>query len=287
MGSRQQEYAGGAWGARLRGRPNRRRPFEPDLGNAGVGKQTCTESKPPASRPGGFFVVATDSEEGEPVRVIIIAAGQSADDKSWARWIRKGNLVIGADGGAAQALAWGITPQVVVGDMDSLTESHRARLEAQGCEFVQHPRAKDETDLELALGYAVEQGADEIVILGALGGRMDHTLANVLLLALPLLRDVTARIVRGGEEVLLLRGGQSIRLEGQKGNRVSLLPVEGDACGVATRGLAWPLNDDTLRFGFSRGVSNEMTGSEAWIDLREGSLVVVHVPLPAGEESVR
>ncbi len=221
------------------------------------------------------------------MRVIIIAAGQPADDEHWARWIRSGDLVIGADGGAAQALARGWTPRVVVGDMDSLTEANRSRLEGQGCEFIRHPRAKDETDLELALTYAVEQGAEEIVILGALGGRMDHTLANVLLLALPLLRHVTARIARGGEEVLLLRGGQSIRLDGIKGDRVSLLPVEGDACGVTTRGLAWPLNGDTLRFGFSRGVSNEMTGEEAWIDLREGSLIVVHVPLPAGEESVR
>lgn len=220
------------------------------------------------------------------MRVVIIAAGQPADDEHWARWIRPGDLVIGADGGAAQALARGWTPRVVVGDMDSLTEADRSRLEGQGCEFIQHPRAKDETDLELALTYAVEQGAREIVILGALGGRLDHTLANVLLLALPLLGGVPARIVREGEEVLLLRGGQSIRLDGKKGDRVSLLPVGGDACGVTTRGLAWSLRGDTLRFGYSRGVSNEMTGEEAWVDLEEGNLLVVHGSLPAGERPV-
>jgi len=220
------------------------------------------------------------------MRVIIIAAGQSADGESWARWIRERDLVIGADGGAARALAWGVAPHVVVGDMDSLTQVERERLEAQGCEFVQHLRAKNETDLELALAYAVEQGAREVIILGALGGRLDHTLANVLLLALPRLEGVTARIVHGGEEALLLRGGQSIRLDGQRGDRVSLLPIRGDACGVTTRGLAWPLKGNTLRFGYSRGVSNEMTGEEAWIELEEGSLLVVHGSLPAGEKPV-
>lgn len=219
------------------------------------------------------------------MRAIIVAAGHSMDDGSWEQWVRNGDLVIGADGGAAQALSWGLVPGVVVGDMDSLREADRAQLEAQGCQFVQHLRAKDETDLELALAYAVEQGAREVVILGALGGRLDHTLANVLLLALPLLQGVTARIVRGGEEILLLRAGQSIRLDGRAGDLVSLLPLEGDACGVTTLGLAWPLNGDILTFGFSRGVSNEMIGEEAWISLEAGSLLVVHSPLPEGEES--
>jgi thiamine pyrophosphokinase len=128
------------------------------------------------------------------VRAIIVAGGQAGGNEDWRRWVWEGDWIIGADGGAAQALAWGLVPHLVIGDMDSLPGEARAALEAQGSRFVVHPRAKDETDLELALTYATQRGAREIVVLGALGGRLDHTLANVLLLALPKLDGVVVRI---------------------------------------------------------------------------------------------
>ncbi len=143
------------------------------------------------------------------------------------------------------------------------------------------PGPKDETDLELALGYAAGQGAQDIVILGALGGRLDHTLANVLLLTLPVLAGLQVRIAAGEQEALLVRGGETLALEGNAGDLVSLLPLGGDARGVTTNGLAWALRDDTLRFGSSRGVSNEMTAATARIQVEEGYVLVVHAPPPA------
>jgi thiamine pyrophosphokinase len=166
--------------------------------------------------------------------------------------------------------------------MDSLPETARSILESEGCRFVTHPRAKDETDLELALQSAVREGAQEITVLGALGGRLDHTLANVLLLALPDFAGIPIRISEGEQEAILLRGGEAIRLEGMSGDLVSLLPLGGDARGVSTEGLVWALRGDTLQFGSSRGVSNEMTGTEACIRVGEGILLVVHAPAPVG-----
>ena len=96
-----------------------------------------------------------------------------------------GDLVIAADGGANWCAAWGWQPDLVIGDMDSLDEAVAVRLQADGVAFVRHPVEKDETDLELALRAAVERGADEIVVAAALGGRIDHTLGNLALLALP------------------------------------------------------------------------------------------------------
>lgn len=210
------------------------------------------------------------------MRAIVVAGGEASEQDTWQTWTRAGDLVIGADGGAAQALRRGLVPDLVVGDMDSLPAGARAELEAHGSRFVEHPRAKDETDLELALRAAVEAGADEIIVLGALGGRLDHLVANVLLLALPGLEGVAVRIVEGRQAACLLRGSGSLTLDGQPGDLVSLLPLGGDAHGVTTEGLAWALAGDTLRFGFSRGVSNEMTCPVARVGLEAGYLLVIH-----------
>jgi thiamine pyrophosphokinase len=214
------------------------------------------------------------------MRAIIVGGGQAMDDSSWRPWIREGDLLIGADGGAGQALRWGLVPQYVIGDMDSLSERARQALEARGSQFMDHPRAKDETDLELALSFAAKQGAQEIILLGALGGRLDHTLSNLLLLTLPSLEGIAIRVVHDGEEVLLARGGETVIVEGNPGDLVSLLPWGGDVHGITTQGLAWPLESDTLKFGYSRGVSNEMVASEARISVEAGRLLVVHGPRP-------
>jgi len=210
------------------------------------------------------------------MRAIIVASGRPAGAKAWESWARPGDLIVGADGGAAQALAWGTAPHLVIGDMDSLPGQARAGLTAGGSEFIVHPRAKDETDLELALSYVAERGCQEVIIFGALGGRLDHTLANVLLLALPRFGAVQIRIVDDSEEVLLVRDGGAVTVDGRPGDTLSLLPLGGDARGVTTAGLAWALDGDTLRFGSSRGVSNEMTGPTARIAVEQGCLLVVH-----------
>ncbi|HNS51794.1 MAG TPA: thiamine diphosphokinase [Anaerolineae bacterium] len=221
------------------------------------------------------------------MRAVIIAAGRTNSDRDWHTWVRPGDQVIAADGGAARALARGIVPDLVVGDLDSLPAGKRRALEARGCRFLVHPRAKDETDLELALTYAAGQGAQEIIILGALGGRLDHALANLFLLAMPQLAGRSVRLVDGPDTALLLRSGEEIRLEGQPGDLVSLLPLGADALGITTGGLAWPLQGDGLRFAFSRGVSNEMTRHQATVRLDQGLLLVVHrAHLPAAQNPV-
>jgi len=191
--------------------------------------------------------------------------------------VREEDLSIGADGGAARALAYGLAPDVIIGDMDSFTGPQKDLPAVHRASIIQHPRAKDETDLELALAYAAEQDVEEIVVLGALGGsRLDHMLSNVLLLAMPSLRGRRVLIVHGDQEAMLLRSGEAATLAGSPGDLVSLLPLGGDARGVTTAGLAWPLARDTLRFGQSRGVSNEMSSAEARVELEEGYLWVVH-----------
>lgn len=184
------------------------------------------------------------------------------------------DLVVCANGGTRHAHKLGLQPQVVVGDMDSLPPDLLAALQAAGTVFLSFSPSKDETDLELALLYAVESGATRITILGARGGRVDHELGNLLLLVHPRLEGIEVRIRAGNQDVALIR--QQATLNGAPGDLLSLLPVGGDAFGVTTSGLVYPLHDETLFFGPARGVSNVFAVPNPGVSLRSGLLFVVH-----------
>ena len=209
------------------------------------------------------------------MRAIIIANGHVGNSEASQAQTWPHDLVVCADGGAQHALALGLAPDVVIGDLDSLDGDVRARLEGEGCQVLAHPTRKDETDLELALRYAVDHEVGEILILGALGGRIDQTLANVLLLALPELAGIKTRIVAGDQEVFLIRGQALI--EGQVGDTVSLLPIAGDATGITTDGLEYPLQSGTLKLGPALGVSNVLTVPVARVQVEHGLLLCVHI----------
>ena len=207
------------------------------------------------------------------MRAVIFANGEFPNPPSASALLRPGDIVIAADGGARHALAAGVTPAVVIGDLDSLPPDDQARVEAAGSQVIRFSPRKDETDLELALLHAAREGATEIVVLGALGGRLDQTIANVLLLALPELEGIDARIVESAQEAFLIRSEALI--EGRPGDTVSLIPLGGDAEGVTTEGLEWPLHEDTLRFGPARGVSNVLTAKQARVRVRRGALLCI------------
>jgi thiamine pyrophosphokinase len=186
-------------------------------------------------------------------------------------------LIVAADGGATKAEALGFRPDVVVGDADSLPAETIERLRASGVEVLVHPSAKDESDTQLAVLEAVARGADELLIIGAFGGRrLEHTLANVLLLGLPELADVDVRLADGVSVVRLLDAPESLSIDGRAGDFVSLLPVSADVDGVTTGGLEYRLADEPLHQGPARGLSNVMTSDRATVSLRRGRVLVIH-----------
>ncbi|HQV71318.1 MAG TPA: thiamine diphosphokinase, partial [Thermoflexales bacterium] len=204
-------------------------------------------------------------------RAIIIANGDAPTREVAGAWLRAGDTLICADGGGRAALALGLSPQFVIGDFDSLTPDELNALAARGAALMRYPREKDETDLELALLFAAPN-YDEIIILGAGGGRLDQTLANMMLLAMP---QITPRhraiIVTANEEVSLIYPGHLHELRGKPGSTVSLLPMGGAAVGITTTGLQYQLRDETLKFGPARGVSNVMLGDRASVFVRSGN----------------
>ena len=212
------------------------------------------------------------------MRVVVVASGTVADDD--ARWLESAALVIAADGGAAALDRLSRRPDLLVGDLDSTDAGLVTRLEADGVAIQRHPADKEATDTELAVDAALAAGATEVVILGALGGRrLDHELSNLLLLTDGRLARADARIVHGPTTARVLVGGQSARLDGAPGSLVSLLPVGGDAEGVTTTGLRWPLDGATLPFGASRGVSNQILTTPASVSLERGQLLLVEIDM--------
>ena len=210
------------------------------------------------------------------MRAIIFANGEFAEPEKARDLLRPDDLVIAADGGTRHALAAGVTPDVVIGDLDSIAPDERARVEAAGSQIIRFSPRKDETDLELALQHAARAGATEIVVLAALGGRLDQTVANLMLLAMPDLEGLDVRIVEGAEVAFLIRaGGDATLIEGRPGDTLSLIPLAGDAVSVTAEGVEWPLHDETLRFGLARGVSNVLAAERARVGLRRGLLLCV------------
>lgn len=209
------------------------------------------------------------------MHAIIVANAPDFDAAPFRGLLARADLLIAADGGGNALAAAGVTPHVVIGDLDSLRPATVEAFAAAGSAVVRHPPDKDETDLELALLYAVGRGAGQIDVLGALGGRWDQGLSNVALLAMPELAGARVRLLDREQEAYVARGETPI--PGAAGETVSLLPVGGPARGVTTRGLRYPLEDAELRFERSRGVSNVIVAPPAQVTVREGMLLVVRL----------
>lgn len=206
-------------------------------------------------------------------RTIVAVAGGDPVPSHVARVLPAQALVIAADSGLTVATALGLTVDLVVGDLDSVEPRALARARAAGVEVEQHPADKDRTDLALAMDAAVTRGADRIVVVGGHGGRLDHGLANALLLAAPAYAEVDVVAHMGDATIHVVRG--SATLSGTPGELVSLLPVHGPAHGVRTHGLLYPLDGEDLPIGSSRGVSNEFAQPEARVDVATGVLLTI------------
>ncbi len=208
------------------------------------------------------------------MRAVVFVNGEIAEYGALARWLRTDDHRIAADGGARHLAALGLSPDVIVGDLDSIDPALLARFRARGAAVEKHPVAKDATDLELALARAVQDGATEILLLGAVGDRLDQTLANLLILAQ---QDwpIPLAIAEGDQLAQVLRDNQSVTLSGPAGSLVSAVALSAEVTGVTYQGLEYPLENATLRLGSTRGVSNTLVSSPARISIASGILLVI------------
>ena len=217
----------------------------------------------------------------KPKTIVVVAGGHPLGGTVPS--LPDGAMVVAADGGVDRALALGLHVDLAIGDFDSVTSAGLAAAEVAGARVERHPVAKDATDLELALDVAIALGPARIVVVGAGGGRLDHLLGSVLLLADERYAAAEIDAYLGEARVAVVRGSRT--LAGAPGDLLSLLPVHGAAEGVTTEGLEYPLRDETLPPGTSRGISNVFSASEARITVERGCLLAVR-PAPEHEETL-
>ncbi len=211
--------------------------------------------------------------------VLIVVNGEIADVEAIRTRLNTLDIaqVIAVDGGSKNCQLLDLDYDVILGDLDSLQPGERQALLKSGVRVEEFPLHKDETDLELALLYAIDQGAQEIFILAAVGGRLDMTMSNVYLLAHPHLEGVHVRIWHGDQTAWLIRPPGD-EIEGQQGDTLSLIPIGSAAQGITTHNLVYLLDGESLYPGPARGISNVFTGSHARVDLQQGMLLAIHTP---------
>jgi thiamine pyrophosphokinase len=206
---------------------------------------------------------------------ILVANGEASASPRIRTAIAAADRVVSVDGGSRMLAALNITPHLAVGDMDSTPPELLTRYRQAGVPLHLHPVRKDATDLELALDLALDADAAAITILGATGGRLDHTLGNLLLLERCLNRNIPSRIVDDNQTVYLT--ADNLEINGRPGDLLSIIPVSGDVGGVTLTGLEYPLQDAALPFSTSLGLSNVFTETKACIRIRSGRLLVFHL----------
>jgi len=212
------------------------------------------------------------------MRIIIFANGDLPNPEKARALLRDDDFIIAADGGARHALALGKTPNVIIGDMDSFSVEPFDRLRASdstfNAEIIRFPTDKNETDLELAIAHALSLNPEQVLIIAALGGRLDQTLGNIALISDPQLVTRNLCLDDGIEEVFFCY--DQCEIHGVAGDLVSLIPWQGEVTGVRTTNLKWPLRSETLFPNKTRGISNEMLGDAAQVKIKSGLLLVVH-----------
>ena len=210
------------------------------------------------------------------MQILIVANGTIEPEVNLSIRAKQADFLIAVDGGADHCVAAGVMPDIVIGDLDSISLYVLNRLKQAEIKILSYPVEKDFTDLELALQYAVNQPEGEIMIIGGIGTRWDMSLANLTLLGADFLENRVIRMIGGNQEAVLVRSGRQITIYGNIGNIVSLIPLCSDAKGVTTQGLRYPLDNETLFFAATRGISNQLRSKKATVYLHSGLLLCIH-----------
>lgn len=205
------------------------------------------------------------------MRCIILAGGEIRDYDFFSSYLKEEDFIICADSGLRHAHALGKQPDIILGDFDSVDPALQEDYSQVEC--LSFPPEKDQTDTEIAIDVACEKGASEVILMGATGGRLDHTMGNVHCLVKLLDRNIKGSIVDEYNSLILIK--DKAVFHKNKGSYVSLIPFAGDVKGITTKGLKYPLENAVIKVGTTLGISNECIDSIGEVRIKEGILIGV------------
>lgn len=209
------------------------------------------------------------------MKVCIILNGEIKDYKFIKKILNnKYDYVICADGGCNHAYNMELIPDYIIGDLDSADEKVIEFFEKYNVKFEKFPTKKNETDTELCIYLADKLGAINVDFIGALGGRVDHMIANICLLHSVRKMNITPRIISENEEIYIAMD-EEIAIDGNKGDTISIIPIGGNASGVSLRGLEYPLDSYDMEYGLPLGISNVMLECKCYIKVDNGNLLII------------
>ncbi len=215
----------------------------------------------------------------EEMEALIISGGRLGDVFAASYMAeRHFDITIAVDAGVGFFYRKALTPDVIVGDFDSVNPKilrKYTEMEKGRPKILRFQPEKDETDTELAVRTAIEEGCEKIHILGATGSRMDHVMGNIHLLGVAMEHGVEAVIADANNRIRMVNRGLVLRKAEQYGDYVSLIPFTPQVTGLTLKGFKYQVEDFTLKCYHSRGVSNEIVEEQAEIAFRDGVLLVM------------
>lgn len=206
------------------------------------------------------------------MKCVVVASGNFKYTQKVKEVIQRADLIICADGGVQHLKKIQIDPDIIIGDMDSTDHGTQSFFRNKKVPVIQHPEKKNETDTELCISHAIEKGAEKITLLGVTGTRLDHTLANILLLKQPAAHNIPACIIDNHNEIYLVL--DTLTLIGKPGQLLSVIPVTPQVTGITLTGLEYPLDNATLYMGETLGISNVFKKERVSIRIKSGIVIV-------------
>ncbi len=207
-------------------------------------------------------------------KAFIFINGNLSNTSTLLSFIKSEDAIICADGGTEHAVNLKLIPHMVIGDMDSISDETKNKLSSEKTEWITFPREKDFTDSELAIKYTIDRKFDEIIIVGLLGNRLDHFLANIFHIAELTKNHRNIKIIEENQHIYFVY--EKIIIEGKKNNQLSLIPMHEDCEGIETQGLQYQLKNETLPLGSTRGISNVFDEENISISIKKGLLIAIH-----------
>jgi len=207
------------------------------------------------------------------MKTVIVANGTLSETDGLLSRIQQADMIIAADGGAVHLHHMGIVPEIIIGDLDSTPGETLSFFREQQVPILQHPVRKDQTDMELCIEYAIGHGCTDLLIVGATSTRLDHTLANILLLRRIADQGIPATILDAYNDIHIVVS--RLTLAGCPGDLISVIPVSDHVEGLTLEGLEYPLRDKRLCMGTPMGISNVFSRDKARISLKSGAVLVI------------